>query len=75
MNSYLQYVTERAGKADSVTEYDSEYETLCTQLDQIKVATEHTLTQVETVVEPNPSQWSLLALSQPSVSVLCSEDL
>lgn len=48
-------MTEKAGKAEGVTEYDSEFEDLCRQLDQIKVATEHMLTHVETIVQPNPS--------------------
>lgn len=48
-------MTEKAGKAEGVTEYDSEFEGLCRQLDQIKVATEHMLTHVESIVQPNPS--------------------
>ena len=50
-------MTEKAGKAEIVTEYDSEYETLCTQLDIIKTATEKMLTYVEAIVEPNPSEF------------------
>ena len=52
----MQFVTEKAGKAEAVTEYDSEFEGLCQQLDQIKLATEHMLTHVESIVQPNPSK-------------------
>lgn len=48
-------MTEKAGKAEGVTEYDSEFEELCHQLDRIKMATEHMLTHVEGIVQPNPS--------------------
>jgi hypothetical protein len=48
-------MTEKAGKAEGVTEFDSEFEDLCRQLDQIKIATEHMLTHVESIVQPNPS--------------------
>lgn len=50
-------MTEKTGKAEGVTEYDSEFEALCHQLDQIKVATEHMLTHVESIVQPNPSTY------------------
>lgn len=49
-------MTEKAGKAEGVTEYDSEFEDLCQQLDHIKLATEHMLTYVENIVQPNPSR-------------------
>ena len=52
----VQYVTEKTGKASVVTEYDSDYETLCSQLDLIKTATEKMVSYVETVAEPNPSE-------------------
>lgn len=55
----LQYVTEKAGKAEGVTAFDSEFENLCHQLDQIKSATEHMLTHVEAIVQPNPSECGL----------------
>lgn len=48
-------MTEKAGKAEGVTEYDSEFESLCHQFDQIKLTTEHMLTHVESIVQPNPS--------------------
>ena len=51
----MQFVTEKTGKAEGVTEYDSEFESLCQQLDQIKLTTEHMLTHVESIVQPNPS--------------------
>ena len=57
--SLLQYVTEKAGKAGAVTEYDSDYESLCTQLDLIKTATEKMVGFVETIIEPNPSESSV----------------
>lgn len=62
---YVQYVTEKAGKADMVTEYGVEYETLCTQLDYIKASTEKMLLYVEAIAEPNPSKF----LSQHAYSV------
>ena len=52
----VQYVTEKTGKASVVTEYDSDYETLCSQLDLIKAATEKMVSYVETIAEPNPSE-------------------
>ncbi len=39
-----------------VTEYDEEFETLCSQLDLIKSATEKMVSYVETIAEPNPSE-------------------
>jgi len=39
-----------------VTEYDTEYENLCKQLDIIKAATEKMVTYIETIIEPNPSE-------------------
>lgn len=58
----LQYVTEKSGKAEIVTEYDTEYETLCSQLDLIKSSTEKMVSYVETIAEPNPSEWSRPAI-------------
>ena len=49
-------MTEKAGKADEVTSYDDGFETLCYKVDQIKVVTERMLAQVESLVQPNPSE-------------------
>lgn len=49
-------MTEKAGKAELVTEYDEEYESLCNQMDQIKLMTERMLAQVVTMMQPNPSK-------------------
>ena len=43
-----------------VTEFDQDYESLCQQMDQIKVTTEKMLVQVETLIQPNPSELCLL---------------
>lgn len=48
-------MSEKAGKADLVTEYDEEFESLCVQMDQIKLMTEKMLTHVITMMQPNPS--------------------
>jgi len=42
------------GKADSVTEFDSEFESLSLQLENIKMATQKILAQVQSLVQPNP---------------------
>ena len=49
-------MTERAGKAESVTEFDKEFESLCGQMDQIKLVTEKMLVQLEILMQPNPSE-------------------
>ena len=49
-------MTEKAGKADVVTEYDSEIEEFCGKMDQIKLTTERMLYHIETLVQPNPSE-------------------
>ena len=49
-------MTEKAGKAEGVTEFDKEYETLCERLDHIKMTTEKMLVQVEAIMQPNPSE-------------------
>ena len=49
-------MTEKAGKAESVTEYDHDYASLCERMDQIKITTEKMLVQVETLMQPNPSE-------------------
>ena len=51
-----QYVTEKAGKADELTEYDSDFESLFSKMTQIKTVTERMLVQVEMLVQPNPSK-------------------
>jgi len=49
-------VTEKTGKAESVTEFGKEFELLCNQMEQIKGVAEKMLTQVEMLVQPNPSE-------------------
>ena len=49
-------MTEKAGKAEGVTEFDREYESLCEKLDHIKTTTEKMLVQIETIMQPNPSE-------------------
>jgi len=44
------------GKADSVTEFDSEFESLSLQLENIKMATQKILAQVQSLVQPNPGE-------------------
>lgn len=56
LNPNLQFMTEKAGKAEAVTEFDKEFETLCDQMDQIKLVTERMLAQMETLMQPNPSE-------------------
>ena len=48
-------MTEKAGKAEGVTELDQEVETLSNQMDGIKLMTEKMLTQILTLMQPNPS--------------------
>ena len=62
-------MTEKAGKAEAVTEYDSEFESLCQQLDQIKVATEHMLTHVESIVQPNPSTYVIVLADEEAFTM------
>ena len=49
-------MTEKAGKAEAVTEFDKEFETLCDQMEQIKAVTERMLVQMEVLMQPNPSE-------------------
>ena len=49
-------MTEKAGKAEAVTEYDEDFERLCTQIDQIKATTERMLSQMVVMIQPNPSE-------------------
>lgn len=39
-----------------MTEFDRDYEDLCTKMDQIKIVTEKMIAQVETLIQPNPSE-------------------
>ena len=52
----MQYTVEKLGKADSVTEFDSEFESLSLQLENIKMATQKILIQVQALVQPNPGE-------------------
>lgn len=52
----VQFTFERLGKADT-TEYDSEYQSLCDELDKIKLATERLIQFTAYMLEPNPSEW------------------
>lgn len=49
-------MTEKAGKAEGVTGFDEEFESLCSKMDQIKLVTERMLAQVEILIQPNPSE-------------------
>lgn len=74
-----QYVTEKAGKAEAVTEYDEEFELLCNQMDQIKIMTERMLTQVVTMMQPNPNvrleDWARTKLDRPKPSRMNAHNL
>ena len=50
----MQYTIEKIGKAESVTSYDSEFESLGEQLEAIKSSTEKIITHVHAMVQPNP---------------------
>ncbi len=52
-------MTEKAGKAEVVTEFDEDFGSLCVKLDQIKVTTEKMLIQMETLMQPNPSKFHM----------------
>jgi endophilin-B len=43
------------GKADAITTYDDEFETLCNKVDQIKLTTERILATLDTMAQPNPN--------------------
>ena len=63
-------MTEKAGKAESLTTFDEEFESLCVQVDQIKVMTERMLSQMVVMIQPNPSksEWvcpPLVAIGTP----------
>lgn len=53
---FLQYTVEKLGKADSVTELDTELEDLSRQLENIRLSTEKILVQVQSLVVPNPGE-------------------
>ena len=53
---FLQYTVEKLGKADSVTELDTELEKLSRQLEHIRFSTERILAQVQSLVAPNPGR-------------------
>ena len=53
---FLQYTVEKLGKADSVTELDTELEDLSRQLENIRLSAEKILVQVQSLVVPNPSE-------------------
>lgn len=59
-------MTEKAGKAEGVTGFDEEFESLCSKMDQIKLVTERMLAQVEILIQPNPSESATLMLQQIS---------
>lgn len=61
-------MTEKAGKADEVTEYDEDFETLSKQMDQIKLMTERVLVHMESLLQPNPSIQSIFSF--PSLVIL-----
>jgi endophilin-B len=49
-----QYTIEKIGKAENVTTYDTEYETLSQQLESIRTSTEKIISHVQTLVQPHP---------------------
>lgn len=49
-------MTEKAGKAEEVTAFDEDFDVLCNKVDQIKLVTERMLAQVESLIQPNPSE-------------------
>lgn len=57
-----QYTFEKMGRADSVTAYDSEYETMSEQLDAIKTSTERIISFVQNMVQPHPGPNAILFL-------------
>ena len=44
------------GKAESVTTFDTEYETLSQQLEAIRASTEKIVGHVQTLIQPNPGE-------------------
>lgn len=52
----LQYTIEKIGKADNLTSYDTEFETLSQQLESIRISTEKIISHVQSLVQPHPGQ-------------------
>ena len=51
----LQFTVEKLGRADSVTSYDDQFESLSSKIDQIKLNTERIISTLESMIQPNPS--------------------
>ena len=58
LSPIAQYTIEKIGKAESVTTFDTEYETLSAQLETIRVSTEKIVGHVQALVQPNPGQFA-----------------
>ena len=52
----LQYTIEKIGKAESVTTFDTEYETLSQQLEAIRTSTEKIVAHVQSLIQPHPGE-------------------
>ena len=58
----VQFTFERLGKAET-TEFDTEYQSLCDELDKIRLATERLIQFTAYMLEPNPSEWDAVTYS------------
>ena len=52
----LQYTIEKMGKAESVTTFDTEDETLSQQLEAIRTSTEKIAAHVQYLIQPHPGE-------------------
>lgn len=48
------------GKAEGVTTFDTEYETLSQQLEAIKISTEKIVVHVQSLIQPHPGRYHSL---------------
>lgn len=54
----FQFTVEKLGRADSITSYGSDFDSLSVQIDQIKLTTERVVVNVESMIQPNPGIYS-----------------
>ncbi|XP_019854265.1 PREDICTED: endophilin-B1-like isoform X2 [Amphimedon queenslandica] len=50
-----QFTVEKLGRAESVTSYDDQFESLSVKIDQIKLNTERIIDTLESMIQPNPN--------------------
>ena len=67
--SSLQYTFEKIGKADNLTTYDTEFETLSQQLESIRISTEKIISHVQSLVQPHPGQYPTLHTTHSCIYV------